>query len=63
MARGDFDVQLTARGILDDQSRSTNDAIPSISTNEHTEAQAGVRRVEALSRTWTTASLIIAYVA
>jgi len=55
MARGDLDVHLTERGVQDDQS-------PENSSNGTGEAQAGVRRIEAVSRTWTTASLIVAYV-
>ncbi|KAJ4347816.1 uncharacterized protein N0V89_009186 [Didymosphaeria variabile] len=62
MARDDLDIQLSERGAHDEQSQTTDDADTNGISNESEAAQAGVRRIEAVSRTWTTASLIIAYV-
>jgi hypothetical protein len=62
MAGDDSGIRLSERPMQNDQNENIHNAVPNRAWEENSQVQAGVERIEAVSRTWNTASLTIAYV-
>jgi hypothetical protein len=62
MAGDGSGIRLSERRVQDDQNGNIHNTAPNDASEENGQVQAGVERIEAVSRTWNTTSLAIAYV-
>lgn len=61
MAGDDLGIQLSERHVQNGRSGNIHHEVSNRALYEDSETQAGVARIEAVSRTWDNPSLIIAY--